>query len=77
MEDQQRFIEVIFLNPSRIRNIQRFNTLAFDSESQKGKYLLLAFDTFSAAKKTLETFQDANWFGIDKYWVDTRDFIVA
>ena len=27
------------------------------------------FDSFSAAKKTIETFEESEWFGIDKYWL--------
>ncbi len=31
--------------------------------------MVLDFDSFSAAKKTLETFKSEEWFGIKKYWM--------
>lgn len=35
------------------------------------------FDSFSAAKKTLDTFDYAEWFAFDKYWMDTDLYLVC
>ena len=35
------------------------------------------FDSFSAAKKTIETFEESEWFGIDKYWLSVGYEIVV
>jgi hypothetical protein len=43
----------------------------------RGRYVLLQFDSFSAAKKTLETFKEEEWFAINKFWIDSSLHIVG
>jgi hypothetical protein len=44
--------------------------LAFaESSQEEGKWILFEFESFSAAKKTLEKFKFDEWFGIKKYWM--------
>lgn len=75
--DHEAKVASMFGNSSRIRIIERFKTLALRNPSTQGQYILITFDTFSGAKKTLETFDSSQWFAIDKYWVDNRNGVVA
>ena len=50
--------------------MRAFNHLVLTEESElMGKWFLFEFDSFSAAKKTLEKFRFEEWFGINKFWV--------
>jgi hypothetical protein len=70
-------IPEMFCNSSRIRSIEGFDDLGFTAKSHRGRYFLLGFDSFSAAKKTLETFKEEEWFGVNKFWIDSSLHIVA
>lgn len=45
--------------------------------NKSGRYIKIYFDSFSAAKKTLETFIEEQWFGLNKYWLDVDNNLVA
>lgn len=43
----------MFENSSRIRSVECYENLGFTIPNMQGRYILLQFDSFSAAKKTL------------------------
>ena len=66
----KEFLSILFKAPQRIKKVKVFNHLAFSLEpDSEGRWMVLEFDSFSAAKKTIETFKSEEWFGIKKYWM--------
>jgi hypothetical protein len=51
--DPQAEIKEMFGNFSRVKQLRFFKRLGFTSEFSKGRYVVLEFDSFSAAKKTI------------------------
>ena len=57
MESTPELLKTMFANTSRVKGYNIYSNLNFDQEpEQKGKWLILDFDSFSAGKKTLEKF---------------------
>lgn len=49
----KELIEEIFENTMRIRKISCYDELGFVEPKESGKYIIIEFNSFSAAKKTL------------------------
>ena len=63
-------IKQMFDNLDRVIGLGVFINLDFSRcSANRGRWLVLDFQSFSAAKKTLETFDADTWFGINKYWL--------
>lgn len=70
MESTPELLKTMFSNTSRVKGYNVYSNLNFDQEpEQKGKWLILDFDSFSAGKKTLEKFVEEDWFGVNKFWM--------
>ena len=52
------FLRKLFKTPTRIKKYILYNELGFQQENYEGKYFVLEFDSFSAAKKTMDKFND-------------------
>lgn len=69
-EDIQR----MFRNASRIESIGFYDSLALDQSQECGRYGLLSFQSYSSAKKTLETLR-GDFAKV--YWVNVNRLVVA
>ena len=70
-------LEEMFENLSRLKEYKVYSSLDFSSaeKNEIGKYAILNFESFSAAKKTLEKFKFAEWFGIGKFWMKDGEIV--
>lgn len=77
LEEPESAVTDMFDNHNRIRSIKCYEDVGFSKCSVSGRYIILQFDSFSAAKKTLETFKSDEWFGISLYWMDLHLNVIA
>jgi len=67
----------LFRCPKRIKKIdflEDFELIRLDEPclKQKAHNILVEFESFSAAKKTLESYIFEEWFGSNLYWVNYK-----